>query len=155
MQTCRTVQFFNMRKCNTGAGIQFGLKYIFYGFMVNISGRSTQGVKRSFKPSQIFKYKKVFEKIYYKCILLCSFVCFKFSFEASEILKNFPLTFFWSKFSQYWYNFTSKNLFVNSTRLVEKMMLRNCISHYQQKPGCSQWDIKQREKKQLKCNLAS
>ena len=88
MQTCRTVQFFNMRKCNTGVGIQFGLKYIFYGFMVNISGRSTQGVKRSFKPSQIFKSKKVFEKIYYKCTLLCSFVCFKFSFEASEILKK-------------------------------------------------------------------
>ena len=67
-----------------------------------------------------------------------------------KFLKNFPLsgTFFWSKFSQYWYNFTSKNLFVNSTRLVGKMMLRNCISHYQQKPGCSQWDIKQREKKQ-------
>ena len=94
MQTCRTVQFFNMRKCNTGAGIQFGLKYIFYGFMINISGRSTQGVKRSFKPSQIFKYKKVFEKIYYKCILLCSFVCFKFSFEASEILKKFSPNFF-------------------------------------------------------------
>ena len=92
MQTCRTVQFFNMRKCNTGAGIQFGLKYIFYGFMVNISGRSTQGVKRSFKPSQIFKYKKVFEKIYYKCILLCSFVCFKFSFEASEIREFNPLS---------------------------------------------------------------
>ena len=148
MQTCRTVQFFNMRKCNTGAGIQFGLKYIFYGFMINISGRSTQGVKRSFKPSQIFKYKKVFEKIYYKCILLCSFVCFKFSFEASEILKNFSpkWNFFWSKFSQYWHNFTSKNLFVNSTRLVGKMLLRTCISHY----GCSQWDIKQREKKQLK-----
>ena len=130
MQTCRTVQFFNMRKCNTGAGIQFGLKYIFYGFMVNISGRSTQGVKRSFKPPQIFKFKKVFEKIYYKYILLCSFVCFKFSFL--KFLKHFPLsgTFFCSKFSQYWYNFTSKNLCVNSTPLVAKMMLRTCISHY-------------------------
>ena len=62
--------------------------------MVNISGSSTQGVKRSFKPPQIFESKKVFEKIYYKCILFCSFVCFKFSFEASEILKKFSPNFF-------------------------------------------------------------
>ena len=113
MQTCRTVQFFNMRKCNTGVGIQFGLKYIFYGFMVNISGRSTQGVKRSFKPSQIFKSKNVFEKMYYKCILLCSFVCFKFSFEASEILKTF---------SPKW-NFFLVNIFSILVQLYEQKFI--------------------------------
>ena len=113
MQTCRTVQFFNMRKCNTGVGIQFGLKYIFYGFMVNISGRSTQGVMRSFKPSQIFKSKNVFEKIYYKCILLCSFVCFKFSFEASEILKTF---------SPKW-NFFLVNIFSILVQLYEQKFI--------------------------------
>ena len=121
--------------------------------MVNISGRSTQGVKRSFKPPQT---PKKFLKRYiinaFSCVVLFAS---NLVLKHLKFLKNFPLTFFWSKFSQYWYNFTSKNLFVNSTRLVEKMMLRNCISHYQQKPGCSQWDIKQREKKQLKCNLAS
>ena len=57
--------------------------------MVNILDRNTQGVKWSFKPPQIFKFKNFFEKIYYKCILLCIFVCFKFSFETSEILKIF------------------------------------------------------------------
>ena len=28
-----------------------------------------------------------FEKIYYKCIPLCSFACFELSFKASESLK--------------------------------------------------------------------
>ena len=119
--------------------------------MVNISGRSTQGVKRSFKPPQT---PKKFLKRYiinaFSCVVLFAS---NLVLKHLKFLKIFPLsgTFFWSKFSQYWHNFTSKNLFVNSTRLVGKMLLRTCISHY----GCSQWDIKQREKKQLKRNLES
>ena len=36
-----------------------------------------------------FQTQEIAEKIYYKCIPLCSFVCLELSFKASESLKNF------------------------------------------------------------------
>ena len=157
MQTCRTVQFFNKRKSNTGAGIWFGLEYTFYDFMVNILDRNTQGVKWSFKPLQIFKFKNFFEKIYYECILLCIFVCFKFSFETSEFLKIF--------FPKW--NFFLVNIFSILVQLYEQKFIpelnplsveddaTNFYITLLKKTGCSRWDIKKREKKQLKWNLTS
>ena len=41
----------------------------------------------AFKPLTSFQTQDSFEKMHYKCIPLCSFVCFEPSFQAIEILK--------------------------------------------------------------------
>ena len=56
---------------------------------------------------------------------LLQFSVLQISFKASESFKllNFLCrALFWKNFPKYWHKFLNKNLFVTSTRLVEKMM---------------------------------
>ena len=78
-----------------------------------------------------FQTQENFEKIYCKCILRCSFVYFELEAPESFKVLIFPRrTLFLINFLKYWYNLSSKFLFVISTPSVWKI-IRPCsnLSH--------------------------